>query len=422
MTYLRIFAQKQRDKMEEKWKELIRRYNMKLDDDFRFNAVFGDQITIRQWINNGLPPDSFSIQNAIILTRSSKYCVCIDPQYQAHKWITEQERKKGNYEYSLKILNYNDGQMVKQLELALKLGMTCLVENIGNKLDLILHPICKKEYVNEGNTNSVNLSGHLVEVDESFKLYMTSELRNPEFPPYIQLMVSLINFDVTLEGLESQMLSIVVSKEKAKLEEDRIQQSKEAVQLIKELKELNQQILDSLSCTVEEMLEDQNMIDTLQNAREKAEIVANNLEKVNKTTHKIEKAKAFYNPAAYRAAIMYFLVNDLQKIEYTYQFSLKWFISIFEEELGPNTDTSKISDQDRLLDIIRNFTRKLFYKVSQSIFEKDKLLFTFMLAFRILEGEGLLYMPLYEFFVKGPQSIIEIKAKDEQEESEEQEI
>lgn len=205
------------------------------------------------------------------------------------------------------------------------------------------------------------------------------------------------------------MLSIVVSKEKAKLEEDRLEKSKQAVLLIKELKDLNQRILDSLGSSVEEMLEDEVMIQTLQQSRMQAENVAGNLDEVKKTTQKIEKAKAFYNPAAYRAAIMYFLVNDLQKIEYMYQFSLKWFVSIFEEELGPNTDTNSMSDQDRLLDIIRNFTGKLFYKVSQSIFEKDKLLFTFMLAFRILEGENLLYMPLYEFFLKGPQDVIEIK-------------
>lgn len=59
--------------MEEKWKELIRRYNLKLADDFVFNSIFGDEITIRQWINNGLPPDNFSIQNAIIIERSQKY-------------------------------------------------------------------------------------------------------------------------------------------------------------------------------------------------------------------------------------------------------------------------------------------------------------------------------------------------------------
>jgi len=73
ITYLRIFTQKQRDRMEDKWKELIRRYNLKLADDFKFNAIFGDQLVIRQWIFNELPSDSFSIQNAIILHRSKKY-------------------------------------------------------------------------------------------------------------------------------------------------------------------------------------------------------------------------------------------------------------------------------------------------------------------------------------------------------------
>ena len=297
--------------------------------------------------------------------------------------------------------------------MGIKFGKPVLVENIGSKLDLVLHPICNKEYISEGNTKSVSLPGRMVEVDPLFKLYMTSELRNPDFPPYIQIMICEINFDVTLEGLESQMLSIIVSHEKSKLEEDRLEQSKDAYALFKEAKELEQQILNSLGSSVESMLEDQNIINTLQNSKEKAEIVAKKLEKVNKTTYKIEKSKAFYNPAAYRAAIMYFLVNDLTKIEYMYQFSLKWYIDIFKEVLGTGSESGLISDQDRLLDIIRNFTHILFYKVCQSIFEKDKLLFTFMLVFRILEGEKLLYQPLYEFFVKGPQSIIEIKNKEE---------
>ena len=142
--------------MEEKWKELIRRYNLKLADEFQFNAVFGDQITIRQWINNGLPSDNVSIQNAIILMRpKNKYCVCMDPQYQANKWLKIQESQKEADEYKIIVLNYNDGQLVKQLELAIKLGMPVLVENIGNKLDLILQPICKKEYV-IGKCNSLS--------------------------------------------------------------------------------------------------------------------------------------------------------------------------------------------------------------------------------------------------------------------------
>ena len=44
---------------------------------------------------------------------------------------------------------------------------------------------------------------------------MTSELRNPNFSTLIQIMICEINFDVTLEELELQMLSIIVSHEKS---------------------------------------------------------------------------------------------------------------------------------------------------------------------------------------------------------------
>lgn len=99
-----------------------------------------------------------------------------------------------------------------------------------------------------------------------------------------------------------------------------------------------------------------------------------------------------------------------------YQFSLKWYIEIFTEEVKQKKHT----DQDPLLDIIRNFTYTLYRKVCQSIFEKDKLLFTFLLAFRILEGENCLNMRLFEFFIKGPQLKEYEKEDKESEESNEE--
>ena len=59
------------------------------------------------------------------------------------------------------------------------------------------------------------------------------------------------------------MLSIVVSYEKKELEKERIKNSKEAYDLIKTLKELENQILDSLSSSVDEMLANQALIETL---------------------------------------------------------------------------------------------------------------------------------------------------------------
>jgi len=60
-----------------------------------------------------------------------------------------------------------------------------------------------------------------IDYDEGFRLYMTSKLPNPHYPPEVCIKVTLINFTVTFEGLEEQLLGDVVIKEKPEVEKMR---------------------------------------------------------------------------------------------------------------------------------------------------------------------------------------------------------
>ena len=46
-----------------------------------------DQITVRDWILEGLPNDPVSVDNAIIAQKGKRYPLMIDPQGQANRWI-----------------------------------------------------------------------------------------------------------------------------------------------------------------------------------------------------------------------------------------------------------------------------------------------------------------------------------------------
>ena len=56
-----------------------------------------------------------------------------------------------------------------------------------------------------------------------FRFYITTKLRNPHYLPETSVKVTLLNFMITMEGLEDQLLGIVVARERPELEEEKSQ-------------------------------------------------------------------------------------------------------------------------------------------------------------------------------------------------------
>lgn len=113
---------------------------------------------------------------------------------------------------------------------------------------------------------------------------------------------------------------------------------------------------------------------------------------------KLQNTRNFYSKAANRASNLFFCVADLGNVEPMYQYSLDWFIETYKQSLiseNKNKDT-------RVEEIIQNFTKMLFRGVSPSLFEKDKILFSFLIYLKTLECEQLTNQhQLRKFFIGG---------------------
>ena len=102
------------------------------------------------------------------------------------------------------------------------------------------------------------------------RLYLNTKLANPKYTPAIFGRTSIINYTVTLKGLEDQLLSVIVGFERRELEENRERLIQETSDNKRLLKELEDTLLRELATSTGNMLDNAELVQTLEETKSKA--------------------------------------------------------------------------------------------------------------------------------------------------------
>ncbi|KAJ1520032.1 hypothetical protein ONE63_004262 [Megalurothrips usitatus] len=394
IAYLSTFTTPFRVEAVAKWRDHVIGLHIPSSPEYSFVKVLGSEVRTQGWNIHGLPRDAFSIENAIIVDCSKRWSLMVDPQGQANKWVKGLEKAS-----DLQVAKLTDEDYMKTVELCVSTGRPLLLENVMEDLAAPLDPVLFRMTFSQGGATFISLGDNVVEYHPAFRLYMTSRLRNPHFLPDVFNKVTIVNFALTVDGLEDQLLGIVVAKERPDLEEKRQSLIMQSAANKKALGDVEEMILKTLSQAKGNILEDETAIRVLDESKLLSEDIIKKQEATRETEDKIESFRRNYQPIAKHSASLYYCVTDLPNIDPMYQYSLAWFIGIYVTSIET---ANKSRDLDRRLAFLTDtFTYNLYCNVCRSLFEKDKLLFSFILCTTIMLARRTLTRQELNFFLTG---------------------
>jgi dynein heavy chain len=322
-SYVGVFTRNYRMSCVKAYVEFLQKNDVKLGDNPDPLEILSSDAERAKWAGQGLPSDQVSMENGAIMTNSQRWPLIIDPQLQGIVWIRNKEADN-----NLQVTRMGQKNMVPTFEQAIDHGRSVLIENMGEKIDAVLAPVISRTTIKRGSRKVVKLGDKEIYLSPTFKMFMQTKLSNPHYPPEIQAECTIINFTVTEDGLEDQLLFLVVRLERPDLAKKKSELITQQNEFKVTLAELEKFLLEKLADAGDDILEDTVLICSLEDAKNTSDTVKEKTIVAQQTEAQINETSEYYRPVGNRGSLLFFLLMDLSKMHTFYRYSLDSFVMV----------------------------------------------------------------------------------------------
>lgn len=375
LAYSGFFDQHYRDTMRRAWMDHLSDAGIRYKSELAIAEFLSTADERLAWQSNALPADSLCVENAVMLKRYNRYPLIIDPTGQATAFLQNEFRDR-----KITVTSFLDEAFLKNLESALRFGNPLLIQDVEN-LDPILNSVLNRELRRTGGRVLIRIGNQDIDFSPSFTMFLSTRDPSVEFSPDICSRVTFVNFTMTRGSLQTQALDKVLKVERPEIDQKRSDLMKMQGEFRLRLRHLERALLQALNESTGSILDDDKVIETLEVLKREAAEVTSKVEDTDIIMKEVEAVTAEYLPLASACSSIYFTLEQLANIHRFYQFSLDYFLEIFDYVLHHNPNLKGITDLEaRKTTLFNDLFLVTYRRTSRSLLHTDYMVLAATLA------------------------------------------
>ncbi|KAK5108990.1 hypothetical protein LTR62_007624 [Meristemomyces frigidus] len=374
LAYSGLYDQQYRRAMLEDWSLHLSNSGVAYKTQNALSEYLSTADDRQQWHNNALPVDELCTENAIMLKRYNRYPLIVDPSGRVTQFLQNESKER-----RLTVTSFLDNSFVKQLESALRFGNPILIQD-AEHMDPILNHVLNKEYQRTGGRVLIQLGRQEIDFSPAFRLYLSTRDPSAHFAPDVCSRTTFINFTVTQSSLKTQTLNDVLKSERPDVDERRSNLVKMQGEFTQRLRRLERMLLQALNESQGNILDDENVIQTLETLKNEAAEITTKAAETEGVMDEVNSTMRTYDIIAQSCSAIFAVLEQLYHVHHFYQFSLQYFVNIFETVLERARASSERGPKARVDLMVHDLFRKAYHETSASLLQRDRLTLAVLLA------------------------------------------
>ncbi|EMG45477.1 ro-1 Dynein heavy chain [Candida maltosa Xu316] len=368
IVYGGLFDQKGRELLLKSWKLKMKDSGIKFNEALSLSNYLSHSREIVNWVNCGLVNDDLNIENFALL-KWSEHPVIIDPSGAIVDILVKSFSTSTK---QISVTSFLSDGLINQLENALRFGGIIIIQDC-EYYDPILDNVLRKEIHRNGGRSMIKLGDQIIDYSTDFKLILCSKEPKLKLPPSVSSRTTIVNFTITSGSLENRTLDIALKEIRPDVEQQRAELMVLNGEWKLRLQALEEELLESLSKTPGEILDNDDVMKTLETLKIETDGLN---EKINHSTEvmsQVEEIRNNYQDVATNVSKVFSVYGLLSGINHFYNFSLSRFINNFTELLKKNS-TAKPGE------IIVELFKDCYARASTSLQYNHKIIFAMLLT------------------------------------------